>query len=321
MPYGLLQLFRKYSDNVLAIALAGTALLYFPLLGLRFTSAGWEPSNRSSAFLFVGISFVMALGIEHFWLSIHRPGWLRIFGLLVGSLLIGGLEFLRGSAGLLFVLFLPGWAISAAVFPGREFGFPERLALATGFSIAAAILSGLVLHLTPWGLQTGIWVILLAGITVIAGAAAWRKRRSSPIPTGSRTVGLKPIQLGLIALAVLVVGMAVSVARQPTPAASFEGYTSLWIFPVRLEDSYALQVGVSSMEFEEVAYRLELQLGGRVIEEFPQIALSPGESTEVVARLDEDQVGDGPVEAMLYRLDTQGEIYRHVTWWPTSGPD
>ena len=131
-------------------------------------------------------------------------------------------------------------------------------------------------------------------------------------------MGLKPIQLGLIALAVLVGGMAVSVARQPTPAASFEGYTSLWIFPVRLEDSYALQVGASSMEFEEVAYRLELQLGGRVIEEFPQIALSPGESTEVVARLDEDQVGDGPVEAMLYRLDTQGEIYRHVTWWPTS---
>ena len=92
MPYGLLQLFRKYSDNVLAIALAGTALLYFPLLGLRFTSAGREPSNRSSAFLFVGISFVMALGIEHFWLSIHRPGWLRkaLFAGFVATIFMGG---------------------------------------------------------------------------------------------------------------------------------------------------------------------------------------------------------------------------------------
>jgi hypothetical protein len=91
MPFGLLRIIRNNGDNVLAITLAGAALLYFPLLGLRFTPAGWEPSNRSSAYLFVGISFVMALGIEHYWLS-RRPGWLRkaLFAGFVSVIFMGG---------------------------------------------------------------------------------------------------------------------------------------------------------------------------------------------------------------------------------------
>jgi hypothetical protein len=92
MPFGLLRIIRNYGDNVLAITLAGSALLYFPLLGLRFTPAGWEPSNRSAAYLFVGISFVMALGIERFWLS-RRPNWLRtaLFTGFVSIIFMGGL--------------------------------------------------------------------------------------------------------------------------------------------------------------------------------------------------------------------------------------
>jgi hypothetical protein len=91
MPFGLLRIIRNYGDNVLAITLAGAAILYFPLLGLRFTAAGWEPSNRSAAYLFVGISFVMALGIEHYLLS-RRPGWLRtaLFTGFVSIIFMGG---------------------------------------------------------------------------------------------------------------------------------------------------------------------------------------------------------------------------------------
>jgi hypothetical protein len=91
MPFGLLQITRKYHDNVLAVTLAIAALLYFPLLGFRFTPAGWEPSNRSAAYLFIGIAFVMAIGIEQFWLS-GKPNRLQkiLFAGFTGTLLVGG---------------------------------------------------------------------------------------------------------------------------------------------------------------------------------------------------------------------------------------
>lgn len=74
VPFGLLQIWIRYRNNILAIVLAGASLVYFPLLMLRFTPAGWEPSNRSSAFLFIGIAFVLAIGAERFWLS-RWSGW------------------------------------------------------------------------------------------------------------------------------------------------------------------------------------------------------------------------------------------------------
>ena len=76
IPFGILQIWRRHRHNMFALVLAGTALTYFPMQGLRFTPAGWETSNRASEFLFVGISFVLALGIVDFWLagSAHWPG-------------------------------------------------------------------------------------------------------------------------------------------------------------------------------------------------------------------------------------------------------
>lgn len=62
LPFGLRQIWRRYRGNPFALMLAGAAVTYFPMLALRFTRAGWETSNRSSEFLFVGISFVLALG-------------------------------------------------------------------------------------------------------------------------------------------------------------------------------------------------------------------------------------------------------------------
>lgn len=59
---GIFALWRRKRFNPFPIVLAGAALFYFVMLGLRFTGAGWEISNRASEFLFVGISFLLAFG-------------------------------------------------------------------------------------------------------------------------------------------------------------------------------------------------------------------------------------------------------------------
>jgi hypothetical protein len=63
LPFGALYIWQRLRKNIFALILICAALAYFPMLAMRFTPQGWETSNRSSQFLFVGISFVIALGI------------------------------------------------------------------------------------------------------------------------------------------------------------------------------------------------------------------------------------------------------------------
>lgn len=91
LPFGLLRLWKHYRNKVMALVLAALALAYFPMQALRLTPAGWETSNRASEFLFIGISFVLAIGIVEYWLS-RRDGWFThlILALVSIVLFFGG---------------------------------------------------------------------------------------------------------------------------------------------------------------------------------------------------------------------------------------
>ena len=74
------------------------------------------------------------------------------------------------------VFILPGYALTCALLPTVKFG-AERFVLSLGLSLAAVIVGGLLLNLTPFGLQTDSWAILLGGITLGASAVAIVRRR------------------------------------------------------------------------------------------------------------------------------------------------
>ena len=58
--------------------------------------------------------------------------------------------------GLLLVLFLPGYSLIAALFPGKgDLDGIERIALSFGLSIAVVPLLGLALNYTPFGSRLG----------------------------------------------------------------------------------------------------------------------------------------------------------------------
>ncbi|WP_336339228.1 DUF1616 domain-containing protein [Haloarcula brevis] len=98
-------------------------------------------------------------------------------------------------AGLVFVLFVPGYAFIAALFP-EDGSDPdddeavtnpqaegidgidgiERVALSFGLSIALVPLVGLVLNFTPWGIRLLPILVSLSGLTlVLTGVAAVRR--------------------------------------------------------------------------------------------------------------------------------------------------
>jgi len=102
---------------------------------------------------------------------------------------------LRIVLGLPYVLFVPGYAFIAALFPEAgsgpvdededeldESGIDgiERVALSFGLSIAIVPLIGLVLNFTPWGIRLVPIMVAVSGFTLLAVAAGTYRRNELP---------------------------------------------------------------------------------------------------------------------------------------------
>jgi len=69
-----------------------------------------------------------------------------------------------------FVLFLPGYTLSVALFPRRgDADLVERIALSLGLSFTVVPMLGLALHYLPWGIHL---VPILVSLTLLIAAAA-----------------------------------------------------------------------------------------------------------------------------------------------------
>jgi uncharacterized membrane protein len=98
------------------------------------------------------------------------------------------LAFIRFFLGSIFVLFLPGYALSRALFQsrvhfknsGQSLKKIERIALSIGMSIALASLAGLILNYTPWGIRLmPVTLSLLAFTLSVATVAVLNENRSA----------------------------------------------------------------------------------------------------------------------------------------------
>lgn len=95
LPFGLLRIWQRHRNNLIALALAIAALAYPASQALRLTPAGSETGNRATEFVFVGIAFVLAISITEYW-SPHKQSWKQsalIFGvtglLCFGQMILG----------------------------------------------------------------------------------------------------------------------------------------------------------------------------------------------------------------------------------------
>lgn len=161
---------------------------------------------------------------------------------------------LRVVVGLPYVLFVPGYALVAALFPeagdppaegsdaeavdasdGQGIDGIERVALSFGLSIAIVPLIGLVLNFTPWGIRLVPILLSVTGVTVgLTAVAASRRtqldeadrfrvpyrawfasaRRELLKPDSRSDAALNVILVVSILLAISSVGYAVAVPQQ-----------------------------------------------------------------------------------------------------------
>ncbi len=112
------------------------------------------------------------------------------------------------------VLFLPGYALSAALLPDGRTGLAERIAFSLGLSIAVAALGGLVLNRLPGGLNPGSWRLMLLALTLgAAGFAYWRRGRDGVMGPGPLATQISMREAALFSAAALVIGLALGLER------------------------------------------------------------------------------------------------------------
>lgn len=80
--------------------------------------------------------------------------------------------YLRYVLGIILVLWLPGYSLTKALFPEKEIDNIERTALSIGMSLALVPIIGLILHYTPWGIETTPVTLSLLALTAIFATAA-----------------------------------------------------------------------------------------------------------------------------------------------------
>ncbi len=224
---------------------------------------------------------------------------------------------LRAVFGVPFVLFVPGYAITAAAFPNASLRELERLLLSLGLSLAAIIVGSLLLYWMPSGLNTYSWAALLFVITIVASLIALVHRIRHPGDhTSLPRFGFEWKQLLLLTLSVLLLIAALDLARTPLPSQGIEGYTELWMVPVSSDNPNIVRVGIASKELATTRYQIIVQAAGQNIREWSSIQVPPGQTWETTLALDPDSAGK-MVQVLLYRGDTPNDVYRRVSFWPS----
>ncbi len=169
------------------------------------------------------------------------------------------------------VLFIPGYALAAAMFPAATLGRGERLVYAFSLSVGAAALGGLTWQLA-FGLGRFGWAAILTAVTLASCVVAHRRRAAlqpGRLSTSPRLTGLGAATvvglLAAVALAVFAVRTAIDGLQDQRAESNF---TALWIVPSEDGAGSRIEVGVANHQSAIHRYRLVVTGAGRTLREW-----------------------------------------------------
>jgi uncharacterized membrane protein len=253
---------------------------------------------------------------------------------------------IRTVLGLPMVLFLPGYALIAALFPRKDdLDGIERIALSFGLSIAVVPLLGLGLNYTPWGIRLVPVLIAISVFTLVMVLIAAHRRKGMGADAFSvpftqmyasfkTEVTIRPqSRLDRILSIVLIISILLSVFTLVyvvvTPKQG-ERFTEFYILgPQGMADNYNTSyvigestdviVGIVNHEYSTVNYSVKLRLDNEimpVLDNFKHISLDHNDSWEQPLSFTPEITGtDMKLQYLLYREDNMSEPYRDLHLW------
>ena len=196
-------------------------------------------------------------------------------------------SFIRTALSLSLVVFLPGYALIAMLFPEKTgLESVERIALSIGLSAAVVPLIGLGLNFTSWGIKEVPLLISLSAFTLLLSGLAYARRERLPqdrVFEISFTSALnlmngalgKPesktesiLKLLLVISFVVLIGTFGYVTFVPH---EHEPFTEFYILgPQRMAENYTTEfvsgengtyiVGITNKEYRTMNYTMEVRL-------------------------------------------------------------
>jgi uncharacterized membrane protein len=253
----------------------------------------------------------------------------------------------RSALGLGMVLFVPGYALIAALFPGKaDIDGIERAALSFGLSIVVTPLIGLALNFTPWGIRLDPIIVCLTVFTLICAVVANRRRhglkpedrfsvgfgklvsdaKDEMFPAGETKLDkiLTVVLLLCIVASVAVLAYVIAVPKQG------EKFTEFYIlgpggkaenYPTRfsLGSAKPVIVGIVNHEYRNVTYDLIVALNDSAsVSQLhaERVTLSDNQTWEKRVDLKPDRLGTNMrLEFLLYVDGNLSAPYRDLHLW------
>lgn len=191
---------------------------------------------------------------------------------------------LRIVLGLIFIIFIPGYALLSALFPRKDdLGGVERIALSFGLSIALVPLLGLILNYTPWGIRLYPTLIAITLLIVVTTSVGWYRQRklsesqrltfAFKISLPNWTTGTRLDKILSISLAVAIVaalGCLGYVVANPKQGEKFTEFYLLGLggkaedYPrqVILGEPVDIVIVVVNHEYQPTSYRVGVSIDG-----------------------------------------------------------
>ena len=209
-----------------------------------------------------------------------------------------------GPAGLV-LLAVPGFVISQAVTP-RRLGWPHVLVMTLATSFVLAVLIGIVVGLSPYGMDSssvaGVeLVVLLLAATIWLGS----QKRRHPNFSGAR-LRVAPGSLALIVLGFTLGGAGFVVATRAAAGQVNAGFVQLWSVPPRTGTDQL--VGVRNATGAPLDCQVAIDRPGEPRYDWDIGAIDDAQAWQ--GKLPRNESGDTrPWEISLHCVSPQGSIF------------
>ena len=250
--------------------------------------------------------------------------------------------FLRPIFAVIFVFFIPGYALVASLFPSKEsLSNVQRFALSLGLSVAVVPLTALILSFSPFGLGLESIVVSITLFAVICSVVAGLRRRALPyeerfsvaLPkmkivekafSGSESRVDKLLSLILVLSVVVLavtLGYTIAFPNQGEPFTEFYilgANSTIGNYPTQYHvgEQKPVTVGIVNHEQRDTLYELVVRLNDTnksTVLYSENVSLANNQTWQKVLNLKPDRTGSNmTMEFSLYRDNQLGAPYRET---------
>jgi uncharacterized membrane protein len=227
---------------------------------------------------------------------------------------------LRVVLGLTLCLFLPGYALSAALYAKvNDLQWRERNALSVGSSLVLLILIALVLSYSPWARDPQSTALALGGVTILSALAAWLRRAAAGSEgpcSGWDGWNRLPVSRSIIVMlaVVVVVAAGLSWLGRATPSEAYTAFSALRSDGtsdpyVTAHGHISIILDVSNHEGRRVSYRVEVLRDGAAVAVMHTLVAN-GAIWRHRLSIAMPSAEGGHLQMLLFREDRPHHVYR-----------